>query len=137
MGTVAGAGLTELTKQPERRKKAIRVGAKSRMPEVSRKRVLGIESRQKRCQSRPRTRSKRFTFITQVDPSHGRDKTPEATDPEDLIPEAKTQSKESKYFSWSAQKVEERGVSKKVAEGGMGEEENFERATMQRHVTRE
>jgi hypothetical protein len=54
-----------------------------------------------------------------------------------LIPEAKTQSKESKYFSWSAQKVEERGVSKKVVEGGMGEEENFERATMQRHVTRE
>ncbi|KAJ7366591.1 hypothetical protein DFH08DRAFT_797531 [Mycena albidolilacea] len=94
MGTVAGAGLTELTeltKQPERRKKAMWVGAKSRMPEV--------------------------------DPSHGRDKTPEATDPEDLIPEAKTQSKESKDFSWLAQKVEERGILKKVAEGGMGEEE--------------
>jgi hypothetical protein len=56
-----------------------------------------------------------------------RDKTPEATDPEDLIPEAKTQSKESKDFSWSAQKVEERGISKKVAEGGMGEEEKEQR----------
>jgi hypothetical protein len=109
METVEGAGLTELTKQPERRKKPIRVGAKSRMPEVSRKRALGRESRQKRCQSRPRTRSKgseslieRFTFITQVDPSHGRDKTPEATDPEDMIPEAKTQSKNTSGFPWSA-----------------------------------
>jgi hypothetical protein len=27
-----------------------------------------------------------------------------------LIPEAKTQSKESKYFSWLAQKVEEGGI---------------------------
>jgi hypothetical protein len=72
----------------------------------------------------------RFAFITEVDPSHGRDKTPEVTDPEDLIPEAtdaKTQSKESKYFSWSAQKVEERGISKKAVEGGMREEEKERR----------
>lgn len=76
-----------------REEEDIQVGAKSRMPEVSRKLALGRESQQKRCQSRPRTKSKgskslieRFTFMTQVDLSHGRDKTPEATDQEDLTP---------------------------------------------------
>jgi hypothetical protein len=74
----------------------------------------------------------RFTFITQVEPSQGRDKTPEVTDPEDLIPEAKIQSKDSN-FSWSAQKVDERGRSKKVAEGGMGK--SRERVARRRHIT--
>jgi hypothetical protein len=40
-----------------------------------------------------------------------------------LIPEAKTQSKNHSDFSRSAQKVDERGISKKVVEEDMGEEE--------------
>ncbi|KAJ7838523.1 hypothetical protein B0H14DRAFT_2588556 [Mycena olivaceomarginata] len=91
MGTVAGAELTGLEKQLERRQRDVRFGAKSRMLEI--------------------------------EPSHGRDKTPEATDPEDLIPEAKTQSKNNNGFSRSVQKVDERWISKKVADGDMGEEE--------------
>jgi hypothetical protein len=49
-------------------------------------RILGIE----------------IMFIAQAKPSQGRDKTPEATDPEDLIPEAKTQSNDNSDLSWSA-----------------------------------
>jgi hypothetical protein len=69
----------------------------------------------------------RFTLITEVEPSQGRDKTPEATDPETSIPEAKTQSRDSSDFSWLAQKVEKRGRTKKVAEGDRGEEEKERR----------
>jgi hypothetical protein len=43
------------------------------------------------------------------------------------MPEAKTQSKDSNDFSWSAQKVDERGRLEKVAEGDMGEEEKERR----------
>jgi hypothetical protein len=67
-GTVAE--LTELEKQLKRKKRDIQFGAKSRMPEVSRKRAPGRESGQYRYQSQPRRRSKgskslieRFTFI--------------------------------------------------------------------------
>ncbi|KAJ7860230.1 hypothetical protein B0H14DRAFT_2576729 [Mycena olivaceomarginata] len=90
-GTVVGAGFMESEKHPERKKKDIQFGAKSRTPEVEH--------------------------------SQGRDKTPEATDMKDLIPEAKTQSKDNSDFSWPAQKVDERGRSRKEAEGDMEEEE--------------
>jgi hypothetical protein len=52
-------------------------------------------------------------FMTQIEPSHGRNKTPEARDSEDLIPEAKTQFKNNNGFSRSAQKVDERGYRKR------------------------
>ncbi|KAJ7859301.1 hypothetical protein B0H14DRAFT_2577214 [Mycena olivaceomarginata] len=41
----------------------------------------------------------------------------EAADPEDLMPEAKTQSKDNNNFSCPAQKVDERGKLEKVSEG--------------------
>jgi hypothetical protein len=98
---------------------------------------MGRKSRRKRCQSRPRTRSKGskslieiFMFITQVEPSQGRAKTPEAADPEDLMLEAKTQSKDNNNFSCPAQKVDERGKLEKVSVG------DIERAAIRHHVTR-
>jgi phosphoketolase len=47
-GAVAGAELTELEKQLKRKKRDIQFGAKSRMPEASRKRAPGRESGQYR-----------------------------------------------------------------------------------------
>jgi hypothetical protein len=60
----------------------------------------------------------KFTFITQVEPSQSKDKTPEAANPE----EAKTRSKDNNDFSCPAQKVDERRELEKVSEGDMGEE---------------
>ena len=77
----------------------------------------------------------RFMVIAQVDgeASQGKDKTPDTDDPETFIPEVKTQSKDSREFSWSAQKVVERGTSRKVAEADMGGEKKRQKS----HVTRE
>ncbi|KAJ7336119.1 hypothetical protein DFH08DRAFT_813366 [Mycena albidolilacea] len=92
------------------------------------KRAFRRESQRRRCQSRPRIRSKgngsliaRFTLITQVDPSQGGDKTPEATEPEDLMPEARTQSKDRADWSRSGLKVVERRRSQKAVEGAKRE----------------
>jgi hypothetical protein len=81
----------------------------------------GFFAHQNTVQSRPRTRSNgsesltaRFTLITLVDPPQGSDKTLEATEPEDLMPEAKT--------TRSGLKVVERGRLQKAAEGAMGVE---------------